>query len=190
MATHLRLLQTGDFDAVAVLTNTFIRDTAVHFGSTPTTAAELAAMWRAAHDGVRYPWLVAEHDGAFAGYAKASSWRGRPAYAWTAETTIYLVPERRGTGIGRLLYGGLLGVLKAQGFRSAIGGITLPNDASVRLHETMGFQPCGVVRDAGCKFGRWHDVGFWQCRLRTDAAAGAPLRTPEDAFAAAIAARR
>jgi len=183
MATHLRLLRPDDIDAVAALTNTFIRDTAVHFGSTPMTAADVETAWRAAHDGVRYPWLVVEQDGAYAGYAKGSSWRGRPAYAWTVETTIYLVPARRGQGLGRLLYGRLLDVLKAQGFRSAIGGITLPNEASVRLHEAVGFRPCGVVRDAGCKFGRWHDVGFWQCRLRSDATAGAPLRTPEDAFA-------
>lgn len=183
MDCTIRLARAEDFAAIAALTNTFIRDTAVHFGSQPVTADELAAQWRAHVDGVRHPWLVAEHDGAFAGYAKASWWRQRAAYAWTAESTIYLDASRRGAGLGRALYGRLLAVLRAQGCRSAIGGITLPNAASVRLHEALGFTPCGVVRAAGFKFDRWHDVGFWQLMLRGDAPA-APLAVPEAAFAA------
>jgi phosphinothricin acetyltransferase len=178
MATVLRPPRPADFDAIAALTNTFIRDTAVHFGSADVAATELLAQWRTAVGGVRYAWLVAERDGAFAGYAKAGPWRSRAAYAWTTETTIYLPPAVRGLGLGRELYGRLLEQLAAQGFRSAIGGITLPNPASVRLHEALGFEACGVVRDAGCKFGRWHDVGFWQRRLCTDGQPGRPLQPP------------
>jgi phosphinothricin acetyltransferase len=178
MALALRAPRPTDFPAIAALTNSFIRDTAVHFGSADVTAAELEAQCMAVAGGVRYAWLVAERDGAFAGYAKAGPWRTRAAYAWTAETTIYLLPDARGSGLGRALYGRLLEILTEQGFRSAIGGITLPNPASVRLHEALGFEACGVVRDAGCKFGRWHDVGFWQRRLRTDAEPGLPLRPP------------
>lgn len=181
---HLRMCRDDDFAAIAALTNEFIRSTAVHFGDVEQTPDELRALAGARVGGTTYPWLVAEDDSGFLGYAKASSWRARAAYAWTAETTIYLHATQRRRGLGRALYARLLATLRAQGFRSAIGGITLPNPASVRLHEALGFEPCGVVREAGNKFGRWHDVGFWQLRLRDDAQAPGALLTPAQAFAA------
>ena len=181
-APVIRLAVAADFGAIAELTNEFIRTTAVHFGYEEVAAAGLEQQWRAA--AATHPWLVATVDGAFAGFAKAGSWRSRDAYRWTAETTIYLPAAQRGRGLGRLLYAQLIAVLRAQGFRSLIGGITLPNPGSVALHETLGFVPCGVVRDAGCKFGRWHDVGFGQLRLRTDAAPGPALLPPAQGFAA------
>src|SRR5262245_942405 len=183
-APTLRLAAAPDFPAIAALTNEFIRTTPTHFGYEEVTAAELQQLSRA-HE-TRYPWLVAAADGAFAGYAKASGWRSRAAYDWTAETTIYLGAAHRGRGLGRLLYGRLIAVLKAQGFRSLIGGITLPNDASVALHEALGFAASGVVRDAGWKPGRWHDVGLRQLRLRADATPAAPLQPVATAFAATV----
>lgn len=153
-----------DFDAIAALTNTFIRGTAVHFGYEPVAGAELAQQWRDTR--AVYPWLTAEIDGRFAGYAKAGVWRARTAYSWTTETTIYMEPHARGSGEGRRLYGALLEELRKRGFHSAIGGATLPNDASVRLHESLGFAFIGTAREAGYKLGTWHDVGFWQVMLR------------------------
>jgi len=87
------------------------------------------------------------------------------AYQWTCETTIYMAEAARGQGLGRALYTALLAACKARGFRSAIGAITLPNPASVALHEALGFVAVGVVKDAGKKLDRWHDVGFWQRML-------------------------
>src|SRR5215471_15280758 len=151
-APTLRLAAAPDFPAIAALTNEFIRTTPTHFGYEEVTAAELQQLWRA-HE-TRYPWLVAAVDGAFAGYAKASGWRARAAYDWTAETTIYLTAARRGRGLGRLLYSRLIAVLRAQGFRSLIGGITLPTDASVAPNEALGFAARAAVRDAGWKHAR------------------------------------
>jgi len=108
----------------------------------------------------------------------------RDAYRWTPESGVYVRDEFRGRGIGRRLYERLIAVLRVQGFRSVVAGITLPNDVSVRLHERLGFEPCGVIRDAGCKHGTWHDVGFWQLRLRTDDRPCTELLKPDEAFEA------
>jgi phosphinothricin acetyltransferase len=178
----VRLAAPADFEPIAAITNHYIRTSAIHFGHEPVTAAELQQQWREGE--LRYPWLCADHGGRVAGYAKAGPWRTRAAYHWTAETGLYVAHDLRGRGLGRALYGRLLTVLGAQGYRSVVAGATLPNAASVALHEALGFTSCGVVRDAGCKFGCWHDVGFWQLRLRTDDAPGGELRTPAAAFAA------
>jgi phosphinothricin acetyltransferase len=112
-----------------------------------------------------HPWLVYEADGQVAGYAYAGVHRTRAAYRWTAEVTAYVAQDRQRSGIGRALYEDLLGRLKAQNFRLCVAGITLPNDASVGLHEAVGFEPVGVYRNIGWKFGGWHDVGWWQLDL-------------------------
>jgi phosphinothricin acetyltransferase len=101
------------------------------------------------------------------GYAKAGTWRERTAYRWTAEVGLYVADAERGRGIGRALYAELLDDLARRGFRSAIAGITLPNDASIALHRVLGFVSVGVVEDAGWKHGRWHAVEFWQRRFAT-----------------------
>lgn len=177
---HIRPVNERDFDHIAALSNRFIRDTHIHFGYHETTSAEQRAAWESAR--ARFPFLVLEIDGRFAGYAKAGTWRAREAYDWTCETGIYLEDWARGRGLGRVLYAELLRILRAQGFRSAIGGIALPNDASVRLHESLGFQHVGTVPDAGFKHGQWHAVGFWQILL--DGRPGAPTPTsPPDSIA-------
>ena len=153
----------SDFATITAITNQIIATTAIHFGYEPLADNELVAMWRAQR--AQFPWLTMEQDGVIIGYAKAGTWRARAAYQWTCETTIYMSEATRGQGFGRQLYTALLAACKARGFRSAIGGITLPNPGSVALHEALGFVPVGVVVDAGKKFDRWHDVGFWQCRL-------------------------
>ncbi len=150
----------GDFDAIAAITNHYIATTAIHFAYEPVTVDALAGLWRAHRD--RHPWLVADDDGAVVGYAKAGTWRERAAYAWTCEVGLYVADAARRRGIGRALYGELLAEVARRGFRSAIAGITLPNDASVALHARFGFVPVGVVRDAGFKLGAWHDVAFYQ----------------------------
>jgi L-amino acid N-acyltransferase YncA len=146
-----------DFAAIAAITNHYIATSAIHFGYEPVAEAELLAQ---AHD--RFPWLVADDAGRVLGYAKAGTWRARDAYQWTCELGLYVAPDARGRGIGTALYAALLDACALRGFRSAIAGITLPNPASIALHERFGFAPVGVFAQAGYKLGAWHDVAFFQ----------------------------
>jgi len=156
----LRDVTLADFSAIAALTNHYIATTVIHFGIAPVSAAELAAGWR---EHPEHPYLVAvDERGALLGYAKTAPWRTREAYKLTAEAGIYvqLGAERR--GIGKQLYARLFDELRARGFHSVLGCITLPNDASLALHRGFGFVDAGTVREAGFKFGAWHDVAFVQ----------------------------
>ena len=163
----IRPIRDDDIAAITAITNHYITTTAVHFAYEPLPEVEIDAMWRGYRD--RFPWLVIEDGGQVVGYAKAGTWRDRAAYAWTAETGVYLADAARGRGLGRKVYVALLDELAVRGFRSAVAGITLPNDVSVALHLSLGFEPVGTVRDAGWKRGAWIDVGFWQKRFTTDA---------------------
>jgi phosphinothricin acetyltransferase len=177
---EVRLVQDRDFPAIAALTNHFIRTSAIHFGYHDVTADELRAAWR--EHAELHPFLVAEHGGKFAGYAKASSWRARQAYQWTVETGLYVQSEQHGRGIGRALYERLLDLLRRQGFRTVVAGITLPNAVSVALHERFGFRSAGTVHHAGFKRGSWHDVGFWQLDLQPEGEGGGELLSPQEAW--------
>jgi|SRR6185503_4298836 len=112
------------------------------------------------------PWLVLSRDHEVVGYAYASRHRDPAAYLWSVNTSVYVRADQKRTGAGRTLYRTLLSLLRIQGFYTAHAGIALPNDASVRLHEAMGFQPIGVYRSVGFKAGGWRDVGWWQLALR------------------------
>jgi L-amino acid N-acyltransferase YncA len=115
-----------------------------------------------------YPWIVATNGdatGGVIGYAYATRFRDRPAYRYVCETSIYMADVAQGQGAGRLLYEALIDTLRAQGFVHALGAIALPNDASIRLHESVGFRRAGVYREVGFKHGRWIDVGIWQAEL-------------------------
>jgi phosphinothricin acetyltransferase len=162
---EIRAARDDDFDAITSITNHYIETSTIHFAYEPLPAGAIHALWRASSD--RFPWLVADIAGAIAGYAKAGTWRDRAAYDWTAEVGLYVRPDAHRRGLGRALYGELLAELARRGFRSAIAGITLPNEASLALHRAFGFEPVGTVRDAGWKHGRWCDVAFWQKRLAT-----------------------
>ncbi|MFY9345693.1 MAG: N-acetyltransferase family protein [Planctomycetota bacterium] len=181
-AARNRLAVAADFVAIAAITNHYIRTSAIHFGYEDVPAAELQQLWLQHAD--VYPWLVCEHSGDVLGYAKAGVFRARAAYRWITETGIYLRGDQCGRGLGGPLYTTLLAVLRAQGFHGAVGGIALPNDASVRLHERLGFQAAGRIPRAGRKFDRWHDVGFWYLGLQPEDHAPTTLRTPAAAFAA------
>lgn len=154
----------ADFDAIAAITNHYILTTPIHFAYDPVPAADLRAAWES--NRATHPYLVLE-DGAsdVIGYARAYQWRTRSAYDRTAEVSIYLRHDLLGRGHGKPLYIALINACRARGFHSLIGGIALPNDPSIRLHESLGFTHTGTVREAGRKFERWHDVGFWQLLL-------------------------
>jgi len=153
----------SDVGPACRLTNHFIEHTSVHFGARPMADAQFLALWDSGRR--KHPWLAAEIDGQFAGYAKAGIWRERDAYALTAETGLYVNLEFQRRGVGRALYAELLARLKSAGFHTAVAGITLPNEHSARLHEAMGFKHVGVFRQVGRKFDTWHDTGWWQLIL-------------------------
>lgn len=111
------------------------------------------------------PWLVAEDQDRILGYAYASRWKGRCAYRFAVESTIYLDSEETGKGAGRKLYAALIEAIRSHSMRSVIGGISLPNDASIRLHERLGFRKVGHFERVGYKQDRWVDVGYWQLQL-------------------------
>jgi L-amino acid N-acyltransferase YncA len=113
----------------------------------------------------KHAWLVLEYEGRVVGYAYGARFHARAAYRWACEVSVYLELGRRRTGGGRALYSALLARLTERGFRVAVGGMTLPNDASVGLHRAMGFEPVGTYRHIGFKHGRWHDVAWTQRML-------------------------
>ncbi len=131
-----------------------------------------------------YPWLVAEADGRVVGYACAGRHRDRASYRWTADVTVYVAPDHHRRGVGRALYAALFELLRAQGVRNLCAGITLPNQASVGLHEAMGFRPVGVYREIAYKLGAWRSTSWWQLSLRRPgdeappAEPGPPMRLP------------
>ena len=136
------------------------------FEEVPPDAGEMARRIAAMH-----AWLVAERDGVVAGYAYAGRFHERAAYRWSAATSIFVAPHFQRQGVGRELYGTLLPLLTERGFTSAMAGITLPNEASVALHEGFGFRQVARYENIGYKAGAWRDVAWFQCRL-------APLSDP------------
>jgi phosphinothricin acetyltransferase len=111
------------------------------------------------------PWLVAELGGRVVGYAYAGPHHARPGYRWSANVSVYVAEGHSGRGIGRRLYRELFAILARQGFVNVYAGITLPNDASVALHRSMGMEPVGIYRRVGFKHGAWHDVAWYGRRL-------------------------
>lgn len=153
-------------DAAALLDiyRPFVLDTSVSFELIPPTVAEFEA--RIASAQTQWAWLVAERGGEVVGYAYASAFRTRAAYRLTVETSAYVHPDHRGRRVAGALYRELFEVLRTKGYCNAYAGIALPNDASIAFHKSMGFTAVGVFHRAGWKFGRWHDVSWWEVRLR------------------------
>ena len=152
-----------DAAACAELYAPFVEGTAISFEEEPPGASEFAE--RIAGLTERYPWLVLEDDEGLVGYAYASQHHTRTAYRWAADVAVYVDPARHRRGAGRRLYEALLDLLRRQRYRIACAGITLPNEASVGLHEALGFEHIGTYRAIGWKGGAWHDVGWWQLGL-------------------------
>ncbi len=172
-----------DAAACAAIYAPFVSDTAVSFEETPPDAATMAH--RIETISRAYPWLVADDDGAVAGYTYASQHRQRPGYRWACDVTVYVAESHRRRGAGRALYRVLLDLLARQGLRSACAGVTLPNPGSVGLHRALGFQLVGVYRQVGWKAGAWRDVAWWQRELlpagaEPPRAPGPPVRLGED----------
>ena len=182
MEWQVRRARAADMSAVASIVSEHIETGVAHFGD----RAQPASQWIAdlqAHE-QRYPWLVAERDGLIAGLAYAKPFNTRAAYDWTAEVSIYLRDTLRGQGIGSMLYRRLIALLDAQGYRCLVAGITTPNDGSVALHESLGFEHLGTLERVGYKYGAWRNVGSWQRLVGPfDDSQPAPVRSVSEVYA-------
>lgn len=178
MSIVLRVANPADAPAIAATYAPYVTGTVISFELIPPDEREMAN--RLAKTLARFPWLVAVDGGDVVGYAYAGAHRERAAYQWAADVSVYLRENWRGRGIGRTLYTALFAILRAQGYCNVYAGITLPNPASVALHEAMGMVPVGVYRHVGYKAGAWHDVGWWQGVLQTLVADPPPPRVFQD----------
>ncbi|HHV59077.1 MAG TPA: N-acetyltransferase [Clostridiaceae bacterium] len=160
----IRLAAVDDSNAILQIYAPYITNTAITFECKVPAMAEFRESM--VNIQTYYPWLVCEIDNQIAGYAYASSFNEREAYQWSVDYSVYIAPEYHGRNIGKALYFALSETLKLQGFYNAYAIVTLPNIKSERLHESFGFKPVGVCHNAGYKFGRWHDVKWYELRLQ------------------------
>jgi phosphinothricin acetyltransferase len=156
----VRPATSDDAAACAAIYAPYVTDTAISFEEAPPTAQEMARRIESS-----IAWFVLEAAGRVVGYAYAATFHPRAAYRWACEVSVYLEVGRRRTGAGRALYAVLLPHLAERGYRTAIAGMTLPNEASAGLHARLGFAPVGTYRRIGYKFGAWHDVAWTQLTL-------------------------
>jgi phosphinothricin acetyltransferase len=177
MPTTIRLATPEDAAQVQAIYAPYCH-TPISFELGPPSVEEMRA--RLAKVLGQYPWLLCEDGEEVLGYAYASRHRERAAYCWSVDTAVYVRQGRQRRGVGRALYTALLAVLPLQGYVNAYAGVTLPNPASVGLHEALGFQPVGVYRQVGFKCGAWHDVAWLQRPLRPRADQPPPPRRLEE----------
>ncbi len=165
-----------DAAACASIYAPYVEGGPISFEEQAPGAAEMAA--RIERYAATHPWLVAVDGGEVVGYAYGCRHQERAAYRWVADVSVYVAGERRGEGLGRGLYEALFERLRRQGFQVVCAGITLPNVASVGLHERLGFLQVGLSPRIGWKLGRWHDVSWWQLELLPEDAGQPPEPLP------------
>jgi len=155
----------GDSGSICNIYNYYISNTIITFEETPLEVEEMQHRIAAIQaDGL--PWLVHADNDAVIGYAYAGKWHARSAYRYTVESTVYLRHGAYGKGIGSELYRELIKRLQELDYHAVIGGIALPNPASVALHEKFGYVKAAHYTETGFKFGRWIDVGYWEKLLK------------------------
>lgn len=160
----IRACTTADAAAICEIYNHYVRHTVITFEEVPVVVADMAQ--RILDVTARLPWLVADdEEGVLVGYAYATPWKPRSAYRFSVESTVYVAPGYVGRGVGTALYRELVAGLRALDVHCAVGGIALPNPASVKLHEKLGFKKIGQFVEIGRKLDRWVDVGYWELIL-------------------------
>jgi phosphinothricin acetyltransferase len=159
----LRPVRLDDASSICDIYNHYIQHTPITFEEVPLAPDEIRQ--RILETTRTYPWFVWEEDGRLLGYSYARKWRERAAYRHSAEATVYLHPSSVGKGIGSILLDALLSELRSRRFHCVIGGVALPNPASIALLEKFGLCQVAHFREVGYKFGQWIDVGYWQLLL-------------------------
>jgi phosphinothricin acetyltransferase len=162
----LRLVSPDDAPAILSLYAPIVSETYISFELEVPTCEQMRD--RIASVSAVFPWLVDEDEGVMRGYAYASRHRSRAAYQWSTDVSVYVAADARGQGRGRRLYELLFSILRDLSYQTALAGIVLPNERSVALHESLGFQMVGVYRNVGFKHGAWRDVGWWQLALAAE----------------------
>ncbi|HSV03429.1 MAG TPA: arsinothricin resistance N-acetyltransferase ArsN1 family B [Phenylobacterium sp.] len=173
----IRPASAADAAAVAAIYAPIVEATIISFETVAPGPAEMARRIEATLE--THPWLVFEDDGGVAGYAYAGAHAARDAYRWSVNVSVYNAERARRRGVGRALYHALFEILRRQGFHMAFAGITLPNEASVGLHEAMGFRPVGVYPEVGWKLGAWREVGYWGLELQPMGPPAEPIPFPD-----------
>jgi len=153
----------ADAAAIAEIYNHYVLNSIITFEEERVSSEQMRA--RIAETRHPYPWLVYEDNGSIVGYAYASQWKSRCSYRHSVDSTVYLHHEQTGKRFGSRLYGELVDRLKAARFHTVIGGVALPNEGSIALHQKLGFTKVAHFKEVGWKFGLWIDVAYWQLLL-------------------------
>lgn len=156
----IRPVTASDASDICELYNYYVLNTHVNFEEEAVTVEDMLGRIGGANQ--NHPWLVYEHEGKVIGYAYASAWKSRCSYRYSVETSVYIAHEHKGKGLGSLLYDVLLKQLKQTNAHAIIGGIALPNEGSVALHEKFGFEKIAQFKEVGFKLNKWIDVGYWE----------------------------
>lgn len=160
----IRPATVDDADAIACIYNDYVLNTVITFEEDEISSQQMAERIDEVNS-ASLPWLVAEQSGRVVGYAYATKWKARSAYRFSVESTVYLEQSVVGQRIGHKLYAALFVLLKEKDVHVVVGCITLPNPASIALHEKFGFKKVAHFEEVGFKFKRWLNVGYWQVIL-------------------------
>ena len=166
MKAAIRLANESDALKMLAIYAPVVRETSISFEIEPPSKAEFER--RIQNYQQQMPWLVCEINGELLGYAYSTPYRTRAAYQWSVESSVYVNVEHRRKGVAKALYTSLFRLLQLQGYYNVFAAIALPNPGSVAVHEAVGFSPVGVFQRVGYKFGKWHDVGWWQLSLHQE----------------------
>ena len=176
--TIIRLATVNDAKGILSIYSPYIENTSFTFETEVPSVEEFAERIRTYL--INWPWIVCEMDGMIAGYAYATRHRERTAYQWCVESSVYIHDNFQRSGIARALYTILFEILKIQGFRNVYAVINLPNDKSVALHESLGFNYFATYENIGYKSGKWKNVGWWQLSINNyDDEPAAPVKFSE-----------
>jgi phosphinothricin acetyltransferase len=159
----IRTASPADSQAVCTIYNHYVANTIITFEELPISIDEMAG--RIDEVTQVLPWYLYEESGQVVGYAYAIPWKSRSAYRYAVESAVYVSSHFLGKGVGSKLYSALITELQRRSFHCVIGGIALPNVASIALHEKMGFEKVAQFREVGWKFQQRIDVGYWELLL-------------------------
>ena len=159
----IRPVHQKDASAIANLYNYYVINTTITFEETPINKKEMGN--RIQNHQPEHHWMVVDLDNKIVGFAVANSWKNRSAYRFTKEISVYIAPNNQRNGWGKQLYTKLLKILQKEGIHTVLAGITIPNESSIKFHESMGFEKVGHFKETGFKKKKWLDVGYWEKKL-------------------------